>query len=460
MSLFHTHLLLPLAERDRYSGLPGRLRQIRKFERMSEQDQREVQQQRLRRLLEHAYATVPYYRKQFDDANFRPSDARTDQPLPLPLLTRDQLRSEGTNLVSTAFSTSQLRMSATGGTTSAAVRFQRDLEGLRNKLALNMQLNHWAEYQVGDPVMTLWGAHRDLAMEPGWRWRLYEQKFLHRIPAPSGMINEEILERFRIRYEKMRPKVLYGYSTVLAAFALYLKESGLRHRPKVVIATAEAMGYENRKLVESVFGSTIYMHYGSRDIGMVSAECSKHEGMHFHPWATHVEFDPIGQTPNGPTYRLLITDLLNYGQPFIRYDTGDCVTLTEKQCSCGRWFPLVCEVLGRVADGFVLADGSILPGLHLTDAVKEDFRAILKVQFIQKNLDHIHLRYVIKKGEPSEAEELRSICTTVDSMMNQRLHWTLEEMSDIPRERSGKLRLCLSEVTAPNPSFAASLQTR
>ena len=92
MGILHTHFILPLTEPERHAGLPGRLRQIKKFERMSERQQRKVQQDRLRKLLEHAYTTVPFYRRQFDSAGFHPREARVDHPLPLPVLTREDLR--------------------------------------------------------------------------------------------------------------------------------------------------------------------------------------------------------------------------------------------------------------------------------------------------------------------------------------------------------------------------------
>lgn len=347
MSIFQTHFFLPFADRDRYAGLPGRLRQIRRFERMSEREQKKLQQQRLRKLLEHAYNTVPFHRKRFDDAGFRPAEVRIDRGLRLPVMGRDDLRNADHALLSNAFQHKDLRRAASTSSTGAPVQFHRDLEGLRNKNALQLQLNSWADYQAGDSVLMLLGAHRDLSLQPSWRWRMYEENLMRRIPAPSGMLNDEILESFRERYEKQRPKVLYAYSSVLAAFAGYLKGHRMKHRPRVVIALAEAMNDENSKLVKSVFGVPATMFYGIREMGTVAAECSEHEGLHFHPWSTHVEFDPVGETSEGPAYRLLITDLLNYGQPFIRYDTGEYVTLPEQRCSCGRWFPVIRHILGE-----------------------------------------------------------------------------------------------------------------
>ena len=463
MSFFHTHLLLPLAERERHTGLARRMRDIRRFEALSPAAQCEQQQQRLQRILQHAYNTVPFYRHRFDDAGFRPSDARVDRPLPLPVLKRDDLRDGGNMLLSSAFKLQDLRRAGSSGTTSTPVQFYRDIEALRDKTAIQLQLNHWSGFETGDRVLLMWGAHRDLSMEPSWRWRFYEETLLRRIPAPSGMINEEILERFRERYEALRPKVLFAYSTVLAAFAAYLGKHGMKHRPSIVIATAEVMNDENRRLIESTFGVPVTMHYGSRELGMIASECSLHQGLHFHPWSSYVEFDPIGNTPDGPAYRLLITDLLNYGQPFIRYDTGDCVALgPSQQCGCGRSFPLVRKILGRVCEGIVLADGGIIPGITLGTQLAQmghTFRSIAQVQFVQKSLEHIHLRYAVKGNEMSKQSELSSICTAIDALMNQPMNWSLEQVADIPRERSGKIRLCVSELPTPESSFANSLLT-
>jgi phenylacetate-CoA ligase len=323
-----------------------------------------------------------------------------------------------------------------------------------------MQLNSWTGFNEGDSVLMLWGAHRDLAMKPNWRWRFYEQTLLRRIPAPSGFLSEEILERFRQRYERHRPKVLYAYTNVLAAFAGYLKDRGVRHRPQTMIVTAEMLTTPSRNLIESVFERPVFDQYGSRDIGMIASECSHHQGLHFHPWSSYVEFEPIGNTSDGPAYRLLVTDLLNYGQPFIRYDTGDCVVLADHRCHCGRWFPLIQRVLGRVTDGFILPDGGIVSGTAIATQlamVGETFRAIRQVQFVQRTPLDVHLRYVVAPESSSSSQELRSICKGIDSLAKQPMRWTLEQVPDIPRESSGKSRLCVSEVPAPDSGTANAL---
>jgi phenylacetate-CoA ligase len=346
VGIFHTHFVLPLADPDRHAGLAGRLRQIRKFERMSLPEQRAAQHLRLQRLLVHAYVTVPFYRKQFDDAGVHPSQIRPGQPLPIPVATREILREQPQSMMSTAYRQEGLGLSSNGSLTTSPKSLGTDVNGLRDKAALGIELNAWAGYLPGDSVMMLPPLHSD-SEETSWKRRLYENVLLRRTSVALGNLSEEDLERCRIGYEMHRPKVLYGNSTVLARFAGHLAAHGMRHRPRVIIATAEVMSDDHRSSIESTFNSKLFMHYRNEEMGGLAAECPDHEGLHFHPWGASVEFDPVCDTPEGPVYRLLITDLLNYGQPLIRYDTGDCVTLTEQMCSCGRWFPLARHILCR-----------------------------------------------------------------------------------------------------------------
>ena len=347
MGIFHTHFVLPLADPDRHAGLAGRLRQIRKFERMSLPEQRVAQHLRLQRLIVHAYVTVPFYRKQFDDAGVHPSQIQPGQPIPIPVTTQDILQNQPQSLISAAYRQEGLCLSSSGSLSTNPNSLGNDVNGLRDKAALGIELNAWAGYLPGDSVMMLPGAHSDLTEETSWKRRLCDNVLLRRTSVALGNLSEEDLERCRLGYEMQRPKVLYGNSTVLARFAGYLAAHGIRHRPRVVIATAEAMSDDHRSSIESIFNIKLFMHYRNEEMGGIAAECPDHEGLHFHPWGACVEFDPVCDTPEGSVYRLLITDLLNYGQPLIRYDTGDCVTLTAQMCSCGRWFPLARHILCR-----------------------------------------------------------------------------------------------------------------
>lgn len=365
MSWFHTHFLLPFTDPERCAGLSRRLRAIRRFERMPEKAQRAEQQQRLRKLLQHAYDTVPFYREQFERADFHPFEVSVDRPLPLPVLTRDHVRFNSTSLLSSAYRPVDLRPASASPVAGLPVRFHRNVEAVRNKVALKLTMDMWSGFNMGDSVMMLWGANCGPSREANWKWRMCEGVFMRQSPVPPGAAGRETLDRLRWRYEKQRPKVLYGRSTVLTAFASYLQDHGVSHRPQTVITISDVLDRQGRRLIESTFKTRPYVYYGMQDVGMIGAECKEHEGMHFHPWGSYVEFDPVGESKEGTVYRLLVTDLLNYAQPFIRYDTEDCVTLAPQTCSCSRWFPLVDQVLGRIQNGAVYANGKRVPDIKL-----------------------------------------------------------------------------------------------
>jgi phenylacetate-CoA ligase len=287
-------------------------------------------------------------------------------------------------------------------------------------------------------------------MHPSWRWKLYEQTLMHRYTAAAGQISEAVFDSFLEKLNRHRTKVIYGYSATTARFAEYLTANSLaHHNPEKIILTAEPLSSEDREIIEDTFGCKATEHYGSRDIGMVASQCEEHRGLHFHPAGCYMELVEAGTTPDGTMYRLLITDLLNYGMPLIRYDTEDCVLLEDTQCPCGRRFPAVRSILGRALDNFTLADGTQIPGIAITVVMAKigrGFQRVSQVQLIQKETDHMHLRYSASGDEVEIKQELAHFREGVEDLFKSKLRWTETRVPEIQREQSGKLRLCISEV--------------
>ncbi len=450
MAWIHNNLLLPLAEPERHRSLGRRLRSLKAFDRLSKDEQLAEQERRVRAIMDHAYRTTPYYRRIFDDIGFRAADWHSGQPIPLPELNRDLLRENAHDLRSRTLQEQQLRRATTGGTTSTPVAIWRDLDGLRDKTALQFHLNRWAGYDQGTPVLQVWGAERDLAMNPSWRWRLYQEGLLRCQTIAAGQLNEQVMQRFVAKLNQHQPKILYGYSATMARFAEFLRSTGIvYHRPERIIVTAEPLSSEDRYVLEDVFGCPVTEHYGSRDIGMVAAQCDTGQRLHFHPLACYLELVHAGTTPEGPLYRLIATDLLNFGMPLLRYDTADCVQFDSSPCPCGSWFPSVKKILGRTLDNFVLEDGSIVPGVAITVIMARSsrgFRNVRQLQLVQKAINHMHIRYAAEGDLVAIQQELAAFRRQVEELFRSRQQWTAERVPEILREKSGKIRLCISEV--------------
>jgi phenylacetate-CoA ligase len=450
MSWIHNNVILPVFEPERHRGLGRRLRALSRFDALPADTQRAMQADSVARLLSHAYSTVPYYRRICDTLGFHPSQWRRGESIPLPLLDKEIMRVQEDQLISRRYSANDLRSAKTGGTTSTPVRFWRDINALREKTALQFHLNRCANFDQGDSILMIWGAERDLELNPSWRWKLYERAVMRRIPAAAGQISTSIFQRFLERLNQHRPKVLYGYGVTIARFAEFVRDSHLRyHKPHTIIITAEAITPAERDCIELTFGRKVTDQYGSRDVGMIGSECEHHVGLHFHPMGCLVDYEYAGMTSNGPMYGLVITDLFNYGMPLIRYDTGDCVILDSTPCPCGRWFPRVKNILGRASDNFILDDGSEVPGNTLATKlamVANGFHHITQMQVIQKEVDHVHLLYAAHGDATAIRQELALVRDALQDALKVTMHCTMTQVSEIRRAPSGKLRLCISEV--------------
>src|SRR4051812_28509483 len=95
------HVFLPLSLWR--AGETAQLRHLREFERtqfLPEDAIRRLQWERLRPLLEHAYARCPFYRRRFERAGLVPSDFRCLEDVQaLPALEKRDIQEHGPDLV-------------------------------------------------------------------------------------------------------------------------------------------------------------------------------------------------------------------------------------------------------------------------------------------------------------------------------------------------------------------------
>jgi phenylacetate-CoA ligase len=244
---------------------------------------------------------------------------------------------------------------------------------------------------------------------------------------------------------EFRPKIIYAYPTPLALFCEYLQDSCLPfHHPVSAICTAESVLPQQRQLIERTLDCRVFEHYGSREFGMIGAECEAHQGIHLHPEAAYVEFVPIEGAETEGLYEILVTDLLNYGMPLIRYQVNDCAIVASASCSCGRGFPIVERMVGRTTDNFFLLDGSVVPGVSLTNRVIQVCPGLKKVQVIQNTECCFHIKYV--PGPEFSERDLELLDSKLRLFLPNPVEWTFERVDEIERERSGKTRFCISHV--------------
>lgn len=457
----YLNAILPACRPAQFRGLSEEMRKQAAQESRSLAENRETQWQSLSRLLKHAYDTTPFYRQRFELAGIRPEQFQSPEDLrKIPVLTREDLRVHQEDLWSRKYQRHMLPSAATGGTTDTPVPLLRSPECLLTKGAVHHRFNSWAGLWPGDKVLYLWGARVDFAQAPSWRWKLYDRYINRRVWAPASLLNEQVLESFRELLNRFRPRIIYAYPTPLAHFCEYLRASGRAfHHPIAAICTAEPVLDHQRSVIEEVLGCRVFEMYGSRESGMIAAQCEYGQGLHLNPQAAYLEFVPLeGEGPDG-VHEILITDLLNHGMPFLRYKINDCALLGPQTCKCGRGYPLLARIIGRTADMFQLPNGDRVPGVTLHRLIAEDCPGFKKIQIIQDTLSDFRVRFVA--GANFQLADVSLLKKRLGQRFGDTLRWKLEQVEDIERERSGKTRFCISHVTSSGtPATAVPQEVR
>jgi phenylacetate-CoA ligase len=329
----------------------------------------EFQWTALKALLAHAFTSVPYLSRKYRAAGIALEDVRCwDDVRMLPPLTRAEVNAHGPELCSTAF-TGTLLPHATGGSTGTPTRFFRTYESYDWRTAAKDRAYSWAGWRAGRRALYLWGAPLgSVTRRQRWKARLHE--------AVQGQLivntfsqDDRLWDDVYARARRFRPTLLVGYVSSLEAFAAFLSRTG-RTLPVLTgaIAAAEPLFDATRARIETGLGVPVFNTYGSREFMSIAAECECRDGLHIQ--AENLVVETPTTADSGPS-EILVTDLHNYGMPFVRYAIGDVGVATDERCRCGRGLPLLRRLEGRVLDTLRTADGRTVPGEFFPHLLKE-----------------------------------------------------------------------------------------
>jgi phenylacetate-CoA ligase len=272
------------------------------------------------------------------------------------------------------------------------------------------------------------------------RW-LYRREVLN-----TFCLNDQSMPEYLRRYNRYQPHALVAYTNPLYSFARWLDERKLvPYSPQSIVACAEKLHQFQRDLIERVFRAPVFETYGSREFMLIGAECDRHEGLHLTMENLLVEIvDDDGQpTPAGVEGQVAVTDLYNYGMPFIRYLIGDRAVAGFSTCSCGRGLPLLRKVVGRQLDILTTPSGRQIPGEFFPHLMK-DFAPVRRFQVVQPHPERIVVKLVVDSTTWSPTWRER-LTREIQNQLDDTLQLTIQEVDDIPLTAAGKLRVVVNE---------------
>lgn len=205
--------------------------------------------------------------------------------------------------------------------------------------------------------------------------------------APTKQIVEQL--------NTYQPAMLGGYPSNLELLIEEQKCGRLHISPIIIMTGGEHLSAQLRLQLKETFHCYVQTSYACTEGGTVACECRQ---QHLHINDDWVIIEPVDEN-NQPVAagvqsdKLLLTNLFNYSQPFIRYEVTDRIIVHNEPCACGN-LSLWMEIEGRNDDvlSFVENGKEVrVPPLAVYAKLKE-IHCLKRFQLVVHKENHMELR--------------------------------------------------------------------
>jgi len=421
----------------RQKGFFEKLEEFENTQYYSEVELQTYQEEKLRKLVKHAYETVPFYRKLFDKKKLKSDDIRKiDDLQKIPVLDKETLRSNRERLMSTDIN-EKIYFRRTGGSTGVPLSIANNYSASVVENVLFYRFLRWMGYQWGDKRLIFWG--EPLVESFISRFKKRVSRIIYNEPFVSTFkVNDNLLSNLVLRIKKSPPKILRGYVSSIYLLALKSLELGVKMKLNAVSPTAEKLFKFQRDKIKEAFGENIFDQYGCGETNSIAFECEKHKGLHVA--SEHVILELLDERNQGGNRgKVVITNLDDYAMPIIRYENDDLACWSDEKCSCGRNLPLLKGIEGRLS-GFIQGpNGNKVHGeffTHIFDGldIAEKY-SIKEFRIVQEEIDKLRIEFVTKDNLDKKDEKV------IRDKINQylgKMEIEIRKVKSIPMTKMGK----------------------
>lgn len=355
--------ILPVADIVFKTNISRWYKRIHKMFSMSPDKVKTWQTERMHELIHVAYEHSIYYRELFDQCGLKPNDIQTlDDLRKIPPLTKEIIRERMDDIKLSNLEDYRSKVCSTGGSTGNPTKYIKDNLSWGFDNAFNILMWKQTGYHYGDRFLALGSSS---LFPTNKRSRLHEwyYRLKGKIPFNAMNLSEEKLEECVRLLQKKRIHYIYGYASSIFLLAKYVKEHNLGEviNIRACFTTSEILTDLYRTTIMDAFGCVVDDAYGAHDGGIVAHNMG--DGF-------KVGYNCIVETPNARkeldgTGTALLTDVLSFSFPFIRYQLGDELAIGEGYNDFYNGQVLT-KVVGRTSDVIEMENGRVLTGPGFT----------------------------------------------------------------------------------------------
>lgn len=336
----------------------------------------------------------------------------------------------------------------TGGSSGQPLKFYFGRWRQASDAAGRIRARRWWGVDVGEREVYLWGAPVELSKTD--IIKTVRDRLINQLVLNAFEMSQQNMTAYLKAIEKFDPKCIYGYASSIALLASHARKTGkipILKSLKVVCVTGEPLYPHQRELISQVFGVPVANEFGSRDIGFTAHDTPSGQMLLMSESIILEVLDSDGrQVQPGQPGEAVMTGLCSDAQPFIRYRTGDVVTLSGEYCREGRGLHVIESVAGRSTDFVVAQDGTVMHALAVI-YIMRDVEGVGEFKVIQHALDDIEVQLVPNSKWKDTAKD--NVVGQFKERLGQTVRVNINLMKAIPPEASGKHRYVASQVPLP-----------
>jgi phenylacetate-coenzyme A ligase PaaK-like adenylate-forming protein len=402
---------------------------------------------RVRRMVRHAAATVPFYREAFQRLSIRPEEIRTADDLArLPLVEKDDLRRDPDRFLSGSRLGRTSVPFVTSGSTGTRARIHHDRLGLLANIAFGERERQVVARAIGSEA-----GYREAAI--GYTGGTFDKVLdFYRdntyVPIRPDRLLLSVQARLRDNVEALNrflPDVLIAYGNYLHALSRAVSTGTVKlASPKLLIYVAEAITPQVRREIEDVLGAPVLSFYNAVEAFKIGFLCEHRRGFHVHEDLAHLRIlGANGDTaPDGESGCVVLSNLVNRATVLLNYRLSDMASFAPGPCPCGRTLRSLAEVDGRVEDMLTLDNGEVLHPRGIWAVIKPHGE-IIQCQLIQQAPRRFLLK-LVTADEPAYRRVSGTVVRDLERLLGNAAVVETARCAEIPREAGGKVRLVVA----------------
>ena len=392
----------------------------------------DLNNKRLKKIVEYSYKNVPYYKRIFDENGISYTSINSKEDLKqIPLLTKKDIRDNYKDLISRKAYRYICNEVETSGTSGEIVKLKRDINSIMYEEAFISRFINSMGYKDKEVRRAIFRGF----VFPEYLKK--KKKYFSNIPFSKDIIfssydlNSESFEYYLKKLEEFKPNIIFAYPSVITHLIRLMDAKNYRIKIDAIYTSSENLLDTQRSYIENYLECKIFDWYGQGErVGAIS-QCS--EGKY------HIieDYSIVELQKSEFGIEIIGTGLFNYAMPLLRYKTNDYVVLNDKEtCKCGSSFKVLKSISGRNSGYIIAPDNKKISAFLLDDFVNR-YDNVLEYQIIQNNKYELSILLVVNRLYSRHNED--NIKSRIKNKISHDININIEYTKMLTRGANGKV---------------------